>query len=280
MLKTKRTRSAVVRGLVGGGIGAAILSAAALFAGAGAAARQAKPMNTVPPTIAGTAQEGKTLTGDRGDWDNNPTDFDYRWQRCDQNGGSCSVISGATSRQYTLKSVDVGDTIRFRVIAENSDGSTTATSVPTSVVAKAETPPPAPKPPDKGTCTSKSGTVGVNDIAPPIRLLVDRWSFSPNVVTPGTQTVVARIHVADTCGHSVSGAQVWGTAIPYNQVSVEQSTTDGSGNATLTFRVQSGFPANPGKQQIMAMLIRASDSTENPLAGKSTRRALNLPVNT
>lgn len=261
--------------LAGASVGACTVAMAALtFAGSGAAASQAAPKNTSPPTIDGTPQEGSTLQANKGTWDNKPTDINYVWLRCDKNGGSCSTIGGATSQKYTLTSADVGNTVRVRVDAKNSDGTTSATSVSTAVVQKS-----TPAPPDKGTCSSSSGTVAVGDIAPPIRLLVDKWTFDPNLVSAGVQTITARIHISDTCGHSVSGADVWATAIPYNQVSVEQSTTDSSGYATLSFRVKSGFPANPGRQQIMAMLVRASDPADkNPLAGKSTRRVLNLSV--
>ncbi len=277
MQTTHRRRWLGLGAVFGAGVAAVVVAGLGVFAAQGIAASADKPANTSPPTISGTPQEGKTLTGDKGKWDNKPTDINYYWLRCDKDGGSCSTIGGATDQKYTLKSVDVGNTLRLRVQAKNGDGTTLATSVPTAVITKAAAP--APPTSNKGTCSSKSGTVTVKDIELPIRLLVDKWDFSPNVVVPGTQTVVARIHISDTCGHSVSGAQVWGTAIPYNQVTVEQGTTDASGYATLNFRVQGGFPANPGKQQIMAMLIRASDPSENPLAGKSTRRALSLAVN-
>ena len=108
---------------------------------------------------------------------------------------------------------------------------------------------------------------------------MNKWQFSPSVVNRATRTIVARIRITDTCNHTVSGVRVWATAIPYNQVSVEQATTGGDGYATLTFRMQSGFPANPGRQQIMAMLVRAVDPSGSALAGKSTRRVLELPVN-
>ena len=277
MQRNNRKRWIGLGAVFGAGVAAVVVAGLGVFAAQGVAASADKPDNTSPPTISGTPQEGKTLTGDKGKWDNNPSDYNYYWLRCDKTGGSCSTISGATDQKYKLKSVDIGNTLRLRVQAKNGDGTTVATSVPTGVVTKAEAA--APPASNKGTCSSKSGTASVKDIELPIRLLVDKWDFTPNVVVPGTSNVVARIHVADTCGHSVSGAQVWGTAIPYNQVSVEQSTTDSSGYATLTFRVKSGFPANPGKQQIMAMLIRASDSSENALAGKSTRRVLSLAVN-
>jgi len=109
----------------------------AVFVGSGAAASADEPKNTDPPTISGTAQEGKTLTGDRGDWKNDPTDYDYAWLRCNRDGGGCSSIEDADSREYTLKAADVGHSIRFRVEARNSDGRRTATSVPTAVIVAA-----------------------------------------------------------------------------------------------------------------------------------------------
>ena len=99
------------------------------------AATKPPPQNTSPPTITGTPQEGQTLSGDRGNWSGNPTDYNDFWVRCDKNGGSCSNISGANDRRaYLLKAVDVGNTIRFKVEAKNAGGSTFASSVPTAVV--------------------------------------------------------------------------------------------------------------------------------------------------
>src|SRR5581483_955397 len=123
MKSAPKKRWMLLGGVFGAGLATVVVSAFTLFAGAGLAAGQAKPQNVNPPTIAGTPQEGKTLTGDRGDWANNPTDYDYRWLRCGPTGGSCAAISGAFARTYTLKSVDVGNTLRFRVTATNSDGS-------------------------------------------------------------------------------------------------------------------------------------------------------------
>jgi hypothetical protein len=53
--------------------------ATAVVAASGVAADAAKAENTSPPTISGTAQEGKTLTGDHGTWTNNPTSYVYSW---------------------------------------------------------------------------------------------------------------------------------------------------------------------------------------------------------
>ncbi len=138
---TNKKRWLFAGGVSGAGIGAVVISALAIFATAGVAASTVKPVNATPPTITGTPQEGKTLTGNRGTWDNSPTDYDYFWRRCGSGGGSCANISGAHALTYTLKSVDVGNTLRFRVVAKNADGQTTANSAPTEVIQKAAAPP-------------------------------------------------------------------------------------------------------------------------------------------
>ena len=101
-------------------------------------------MNSSPPTSKGTAQEGQTLGGDRGKWTTPVTDYNDFWVRCDKDGGSCANISGATDRKaYVLKSVDIGNTIRFKVQARNNDGSTFASSAPTGIITAGAPPTPA-----------------------------------------------------------------------------------------------------------------------------------------
>src|SRR6266545_500219 len=106
----KRGGRLFLGGVFGAGIAAVV--AFAILAGAGTAASSAKPVNSSPPTISGTPQEGKTLTGNRGTWDNSPTDYDYSWRRCSAGGGNCSTIGGANALTYTLKAADVGKTLR------------------------------------------------------------------------------------------------------------------------------------------------------------------------
>ncbi len=266
-------------GVFGAGIAAVVATGFAILAGVGSAASAVKPVNSSPPTITGTAQEGKTLTGNRGTWDNNPTSYDYFWMRCDKDGGSCSDISGARSLTYTLKAVDVGNTLRFRVRAQNADGQTNATSVPTAVVQKAAAPPTTTTPSRGGGCPAGGNPDQVAKIAPPARLLVDTLQSDPRVVGFSTQTLVVRFHVTSTCGGPVQGALVYATATPYNQFSIPpEATTGADGWAELRFQRLSGFPVS-NKQQLIAMFVRARKSGESLLGGISTRRLVSIRVN-
>jgi hypothetical protein len=234
----------------------------------------AKPGNTSPPTISGTAAEGKTLSGNNGSWSHNPTSYAYAWLRCDRNGNNCATISGAQGSKYGLTSADVGNTVRFVVTASNSEGSSTATSVPTAVVQKA-----AP-PPSRGPgCPAGSGKPDqITALAPPTRLLVNGLRSDPRVVTRNTSVIVVRFHVTSTCGGSVQGALLYATATPYNQFSIPPEVSTGSdGWATLVFRRLGGFPVSR-HQQLLAIFVRARKGGENLLAGISTRRLVSIPV--
>jgi hypothetical protein len=278
MRTTHRKRWALLGGVFGAGIAAVVVSAVAVFAGSGLAASQAKPANTVPPTISGTPQEGKTLHGDKGKWTNNPTDYNYWWQRCDKKGGNCANISGAHATDYTLTSADVNNTIRFKVEAKNADGSTTATSVPTAVIQKAAAP--VPPTPSRGSdCPPGNGNPDqVASITPPARLLIDSLQSDPQVVRFTTQTLVVKFHVTSSCGGSVQGALVYATATPYNQFAIPpEQPTGADGWATLTFQKLSGFPVSP-RQQLIAMFVRARKPGESLLGGISTRRLVSIRV--
>ena len=92
------------------------------------------PANTAPPVLTGTAQQGQTLGSDNGTWTGSPTAYSYAWQDCSSSGTNCTTISGATSSSYTLRSSDVGFTIRSQVRATNTYGSAAASSRQSIVV--------------------------------------------------------------------------------------------------------------------------------------------------
>jgi iron transport multicopper oxidase len=116
----------------------------------------AVPVNTSPPTITGTAQQGRTLTEIHGTWTNEPTSFAYQWLQCDSTGNSCKEIAGAVAQTYVPTSSDVGHTIRVRETASNAGGSgAPARSVPTATIAS--TPVPVDSSPPTITGTDQQG---------------------------------------------------------------------------------------------------------------------------
>ena len=254
------------------GLGAIVALTVSLGAGAGTTATAAAPKNTSPPTITGTAQEGQKLVGSRGQWNGSPTSYNDYWVRCDTNGGSCANISGAHNRAgYTLKSVDVGNTIRFKVQAKNADGVTSASSVPTAVVKAATTPPPA------DGCTKTGGTVPVAGIGSPARLNIDQSDVSPSTINFSTRSLTGRFHIT-ACKGNVEGALVYVTAVPYGMFAdAAEQPTGSDGWATIHFTALSGFPVSQ-KQQLLVMFVRARKSGEDLLGGISTRRLVSFQV--
>ena len=105
------------------------------FAEGSAGQANSAPTNTAPPTISGTAQIGQTLTASIGTWtyQSTPT-YTYAWSRCNEVGGNCSTISGATGATYVVQAVDGNDTLRVTVTASNAQGSASAVSAQTSLV--------------------------------------------------------------------------------------------------------------------------------------------------
>ena len=274
MSRSINKRWGLLVALIGTGALLALTIGLGVFAGAGAAASSAPPTNTDPPTISGTPQQGQTLVGHRGQWDGNPGDYNDYWVRCNKNGGSCANISGATNRNgYLLTNVDVGNTIRFKVRAQNSSGNTFASSVPTAVITAATKPAPATG------CPTGTGTVQVTTVTPPARLLIDQQQTSPTVINRGASQLIVRYHVSACGGRSVQGALVYATAVPFNQLSIPPEQTTGSdGWAELDFQMLAGFPVS-SKQQLVAIFARARKSGEDLLGGISTRRLFSVQVN-
>jgi len=263
-------------------IAAGLLAALTVSATTGFASSKrtaAAPKNTAPPTISGTAQVASTLTANNGTWDNNPTSFTYQWRRCDQNGGSCSNISGANNQAYPLQNVDSGNTLRVVVTAHNADGTTSSTSVPTAVVTAAAAATPQPAASGCPKVTQGASSVAVADVAAPARLQIASFSSNPGVIGAGVQSFQMTLRVTDTCGDPVSGANVYATAVPFRQFSIPSEQPTGSdGSVTLTFNRMAGFPAT-SRQQLLALFVRASKPGENVLAGISTRRLVSIRVN-
>ena len=93
------------------------------------------PVNTALPSITGnTGDIGATLTATNGTWDHQPSLFSYQWQRCDSAGTSCVSITDADEQTYVTTGADATVRLRVVVAAENSVGSTSATSAASALV--------------------------------------------------------------------------------------------------------------------------------------------------
>jgi RHS repeat-associated protein len=82
----------------------------------------APPVEIWPPVVEGLARAGETLTETHAGWNNEPTSFTYQWERCDREGGNCTLIDGATEQSYELRGADVGHTVKVIETAENAGG--------------------------------------------------------------------------------------------------------------------------------------------------------------
>ncbi len=85
------------------------------------------PVANGRPAVGGTLQQGSRLTATAGTWAGSGTiTYAYQWYRCDENGGHCNSVHGATRGSYTLVASDVGKTIGLTVRATDSTGTTPA----------------------------------------------------------------------------------------------------------------------------------------------------------
>ena len=99
------------------------------------------PVIASPPSVTGTLQQGKKLTGTPGTWTSGGSiAYAYQWYRCDENGAHCSSIHGATKATYTQVAKDVGHTIGLTVRATDATGTAPAYSSLAGLVAPASAP--------------------------------------------------------------------------------------------------------------------------------------------
>jgi hypothetical protein len=241
---------------------ALVASVAALSTSGYAATAQYAPTNTVAPTISGTAQEGRTLTANPGTWTGDqPIVYTYQWLRCNAGGNNCVAIPNADDRTYVVTSSDVGDTLRVNVTARNSQGTSTARSAQTSVVTAAGAPAPG-------------SSRNVSAVNPPDRLIIDNVQFNPNPVRSRTQPITIRVRVLDTDGFAIEDALVFIRSTPVVTTTPPEGRTGRDGWVTFTVVPEADFPLRNGYS--VQYFVRARKQGDNPLAGVSTRRLVQV----
>lgn len=96
------------------------------------------PLNSVAPSVSGTASVGNALSSTNGSWtdaDGDSRTYSYQWYRADDASGTNAVaISSANTSSYTLTASDAGKYVRVVVTADDANGgSVTANSSWTQV---------------------------------------------------------------------------------------------------------------------------------------------------
>jgi hypothetical protein len=219
------------------------------------------PVNTSIPLVTGSGLVGGVMTVQPGSWTGRqPISFSYAWLRCNNAGGECAAIAGATGRSYRLTSADVGRKVRVNVTARNAIGSATVMSGESAVVA---VPLPA------GAVRLPSGAVSIPATSVPAdhRLIVSQVGFTPNPVTSRQRALTVRVRVTDTRGYLVRDAIVFARSTPRVTSGGRLVTTmDGS----VTFRLQplGSFPLRKqGNVQFFVKAYRSGDPALGGVAG-------------
>ena len=95
------------------------------------------PVNTVRPTLSGTAEAGQTLQVSTGIWSPAPSSYAYAWHRCNSSGTNCSLSpTSGSSPSYLLTAGDVSYRIVPQV-APDGQWALSVNSAPSAVVAAA-----------------------------------------------------------------------------------------------------------------------------------------------
>ena len=85
-----------------------------------------RPLDNTPPSISGTAQQGRTLSESHGFWAGFPTSYStsysYQWLRCSSSGSACVSISSANGSTYVPVAEDVGHRLRVKETVSNVFG--------------------------------------------------------------------------------------------------------------------------------------------------------------
>jgi hypothetical protein len=219
------------------------------------------PVNTVPPSLSGTAQDGKALTVAKGTWTGVATIvYTYQWQMSTDGGTTWTDIAGATGTSYTPPAGWAGRQVRAIVTATNGDGSAQATS-PASAVIIANPP--------------------VNTVAPTLGGTAQDGKAI--TVAKGTWTGIATITYTYQWQVSTDGGATWtdiagATGTSYTppagwagrQVHAIVTATNGDGSAQATSPTSAVILANPPVNTVLPTLSGTAQDGLAMTAAKGT----------
>ena len=216
--------------------------------------------------ITGTPTVGQQLNATNGSWNGTkPITYVITWERCNTAVTECTDI-GQSGPSYRLVNGDAGHRMRVQVTATNSDGKSSATSVPTTLV----------QPQSSGGGGGGGGNaIDVKDVGPAgERLVVDRVTFNPNPVTSKNVPINVTITVKDTNGKLVKGALVFFRSTPVVASIPTDAPTGADGIVRYTIHPEGDFPIkNNYSVQFFVKAYRQGDPT---LAGISGTRLVQV----
>jgi hypothetical protein len=237
----------------------------------------AGPVNTKPPSLVVVPAVGSMLDVTRGEWSPADSKLTYLWLFC-KGGSDCTEPNQPPYPDpggFLLERSEIGYSFQAREFA--TDPVNGAQAHADSEVSPVTIEPQG----DLGFtgCPSAPDTNGlsVTQIQPPARLLIDRHTSSPAVITRSTQRLTLRFHVVACNGLNVQGALLYATPTPYEQFVGSEHATNADGWATITLTRQRFFPATP-RQQNLIVFARARKPGEDLLGGVSTRRLVSFRV--
>ncbi len=264
--RSMRTPRRVAAMLAIAALGVAVFATMGVASSVNASQAQYAPVNTVAPTITGSAIENGLLTANEGSWNVPPTSYAYRWLRCDAAGNACVDLTvNATGKTYRVQTADIGRTIRVRITAANADGATAVTSGQTGVIVSSG---------PVGAIKLASGETSVPvtsvSLANGQRLVIADVKFNPTQVRVfSKEPFTIRVKVKDNRGYVVRGALVFVRSTPEVSSTPPEQLTQQDGWVTLTTVPQVDFPKNPAYN--VQFFVRARKNGEDPLGGVSAR---------
>ena len=180
------------------------------------------PVNTVVPSLSGSATVGQTLTANVGTWTGNNITYSYSWYKNDE------PIYGANSSTYVLTANDAGYAITCSVSGDNEAGGDSVNTVSTSnVVSNA---------PVCSVLPAITGNAAVGEI---LTVSTGTWTNSPTYAYQWMWSHTrASIHNANTNTYTI-GSEDQGQAITC-LVTATSSGGSNSVHAVATAVISSG----------------------------------------